>query len=61
MNTVREQSVLSDNDSEERRPNQDDPVNLGKLYFILRSLNCLEGLKQALHDLICRFYVFNVF
>lgn len=61
MNTVREQSVLSDNDDEERRPNQDDLVNLGKLYFILRSLNCLEGLKQALYDLICRFYVFNVF
>lgn len=61
MNTVREQSVLSDSDGEKGRPNQDGLVNLGKLYFILRSLNCLEGLKQALHDLICRFYVFNVF
>lgn len=55
MNTVREQSVLSDSDGEKGRPNQDGLVNLGKLYFILRSLNCLEGLKQALHDLICRF------
>lgn len=33
MNTVREQSVLSDSDGEEGRPNQDGLVNLGKLYL----------------------------
>lgn len=54
-------NVLSDNDGEEGRPNQDGLVNLAKLYFILRSLNCLKGLKQTLHDLIYGFHVFNVF